>query len=76
MLWIKLPDLINWKQSLRPDTCPPKKYLKNKYPWAYFSRFHGISEKELELSQYGKFINTGYKTKRYEVAMCDFHHPN
>lgn len=34
-------------------------------------RFHGISEKELKLSQWGKF-----KTKPYEVVICDFHLSN
>ena len=48
-----------------------KKYLKNETRRVYFLRFHGISEKELELSQCGKFINVGCETKWYDVAMCD-----
>ena len=31
-------------------------------------------KKEHELSQCGEFINSDYKARQYEVAMCDFHH--
>ena len=46
-----------------PKYKPTKKSFKKHKLTGLFSRFYSKSKKELKLSQYGKCINPGYKTK-------------